>query len=72
MCIHLCILSFSAVLFLLGLFMQALLREIILKPNYTVIMEMRGSCLEEQIQNDDEAMVRVRACVAVGHADGVR
>lgn len=56
---------------LLGLFMQELLREIILLPNYTVIMEMRGSCLETQKQNDDET-VCVRVCVAVGHADGVR
>lgn len=44
----------SAELLLLRLFMQELLREIILQPNYTVIMEMRGSCLETQTQNDDE------------------
>lgn len=36
--------------------MQELLREIILQPNYTVIMEMRGSCLEIQTENDDETM----------------
>lgn len=45
---------------LLGLFMQELLTEIILQSNYTVIMEMRGSCLETQ--NDDET-VCVRVCV---------
>lgn len=43
--------------------MQELLREIILQPNYTVIMEMRGSCLETQTQNDDETRVCARACV---------
>lgn len=32
-------------LFLLGLFMHVLLEEIILQPNYTVIMEIRGSVL---------------------------
>lgn len=48
--------------FLLRLFMQELLREIILQPNYTVIMEMRGSCLETQTQNDDET---VSVCVCV-------
>lgn len=68
--------------------MQELLREIILQPNYTVIMEMRGSCLETQTQNYDENMmcvcacvcvcicvvvsVSVCACVAAGNADGVR
>lgn len=46
---------------LLRLFMQVLLREIILQPNCTTIMEMRGSCLETQTQTDDETMVR--ACV---------
>lgn len=54
--------------FLLRLFMQELLREIILQPNYTVIMEMRGSCLETQTQNDDETVsvcVFVRMCVCV-------
>lgn len=68
--------SFYAVLFLLRLFMQELLREIILQPNYTVIMEMRGSCLETQTQNDDEtvmsACVCVAVCVAAGRANGVR
>ena len=74
MYIHLCIWCFCGLLFLLGLFMQELLREIILQPNYTVIMEMRGSCLETQTQNDDETSVCVRVCVrvAAGHADGVR
>lgn len=52
--------------FLLRLFMQELLREIILQPNYTVIMEMRGSCLETQTQNDDETVcVCENACVCV-------
>lgn len=55
--------SRSAMLFLLRLFMQELLREIILQPNYTVIMEMRGSCLETQTQNGNETMVCVCACV---------
>ena len=53
-------------LFLLRLFMQELLREIILQPNYTVIMEMRGSCLETQTQNDDETVcVRVLVCACL-------
>lgn len=39
--------------------MQVLLREIILQPNCTVIMEMRGSCLETQTQNDDEPLMCV-------------
>lgn len=45
-----------SVLFLLGLFMHALLKEIILQPNYTVIMEMRASCLEVQMQHADECV----------------
>lgn len=53
---------------LLRLFMQELLREIILQPNYTVIMEMRSSCFQTQTQNDDETM----KCVTVGYADSVR
>lgn len=40
-------------LFLLGLFKHTLLKEIILQPNYTVIMEMRGSCSEVQMQHAD-------------------
>lgn len=39
--------------------MHALLKEIILQPNYTVIMEMRGSCLEVQMEHADEC---VRVC----------
>lgn len=69
--------SICVLLFLLRLFMQVLLREIILQPNCTVIMEMRGSCLETQTQNDDDD-VFVCLCgedgggvggVAAGHAD---
>lgn len=47
--------------------MQALLKEIILQPNYTVIMEMRGSCLEVQMQHVDEPLC-VSVCLCVGHA----
>lgn len=50
--------------------MQELLREIILQPNYTVIMEMRSSCFQTQMQNDDETMKCVT--VATGYAGSVR
>lgn len=52
--------SVVSVLFLLGLW--ALLKEIVLQPNYTVVMEMRGSCLEAQMQHADACVCLCLTC----------